>query len=108
VAFVSGINIGDDNRNPLAVQLFVDYITGHIGSTTVRHPPPRAVRYSASSRTRIQICSNSNQEQAFESRISRLIIAGNCLVPPDEKADGAAVKNYQKVFLLLARSLACW
>jgi hypothetical protein len=39
VALVSGISIGDDNRNPLAVQLFVDYITGHIGSTAVPASP---------------------------------------------------------------------
>jgi hypothetical protein len=37
------------------------------------------------------------QEQEFEARISRLIIAGNSLVPPEEKTDGTAVKNYQKV-----------
>lgn len=69
VALVSGINIGEEVRNPLAVQLMVDYLSGHIGGAA---------------------------EQEFESRISRLIIAGNSLVPPEEKTDGAAVKNYQK------------
>jgi len=69
VAIVSGIEIGNEDRNPLPVQLFIDYISGHIGGTW---------------------------EQEFEARITRLVIAGNSLAPPEKKTDCAEVKNYQK------------
>lgn len=34
VALISGTSVGGVNQNPLAFQLFVDFITGNLGSTS--------------------------------------------------------------------------
>eukprot|EP00005_Dracoamoeba_jomungandri_P002735 CAMPEP_0174260122 /NCGR_PEP_ID=MMETSP0439-20130205/8857_1 /TAXON_ID=0 /ORGANISM="Stereomyxa ramosa, Strain Chinc5" /LENGTH=389 /DNA_ID=CAMNT_0015344293 /DNA_START=312 /DNA_END=1481 /DNA_ORIENTATION=+ len=60
IAIISGIRLGDPNSDPLLLQLFVDYITGHSGSTS---------------------------EQNFVSKISKVIIAGNSIVEPDHIPD---------------------
>ena len=52
VAIVSGISIGDPNYDPMPLQLFVDLVTGQLGSM---------------------------KDQTFYSKVARLIIAGNSL-----------------------------
>lgn len=68
-ALVSGLRIGDEKSNPLPVQLLVDYLVGRLGST---------------------------EEQRFLSRIVRVIIAGDSVVPPEATPQGVFLKNYQK------------
>jgi len=36
IAFISGLSIGMANRDPLPLQLMVDYLTGFVGSSQVR------------------------------------------------------------------------
>mgnify|MGYP007061233911 FL=1 len=63
------MRIGDESRNPLLLQMFVDYITGHLGSS---------------------------HEQQIQARVVRLIVAGNSVLPPEETPEGSNLKNYQK------------
>src|SRR5689334_18784558 len=70
VALVSGMRLGDESRNPLPLQMAVDYISGHLGS---------------------------NAEQTVQANVVRLIVAGNSVVPPEDTPEGSNMKNYQKV-----------
>eukprot|EP01118_Nematostelium_gracile_P001242 TRINITY_DN11303_c0_g1_i1.p1 TRINITY_DN11303_c0_g1~~TRINITY_DN11303_c0_g1_i1.p1 ORF type:complete len:301 (+),score=89.43 TRINITY_DN11303_c0_g1_i1:524-1426(+) len=66
VALVSGLLIGDDCQNPLALQMFVDTVCGHLGSS---------------------------EEQQFSSNIVRVIVAGNSFHPiEDYKSSGHSTK----------------
>ncbi|KAL6073527.1 DNA polymerase delta subunit 2 [Balamuthia mandrillaris] len=69
VALVSGLCVGDSTHNPLYLEMLVDYISGHIGSSL---------------------------EQSFEAKIVRVILAGNSLVAPEETPEGAKLRNYQR------------
>eukprot|EP01089_Gocevia_fonbrunei_P001663 TRINITY_DN1154_c0_g1_i1.p1 TRINITY_DN1154_c0_g1~~TRINITY_DN1154_c0_g1_i1.p1 ORF type:complete len:441 (-),score=82.13 TRINITY_DN1154_c0_g1_i1:25-1347(-) len=68
VAFISGLKIGDSHANLLPFQLFLDYVTGHIGS---------------------------ENEQEFQASIIRVIICGNSLVEPEESAEGISFLRNQ-------------
>lgn len=59
VVLVSGLNVGR-NKNPLGVQILVEYLSGRLGD---------------------------EKEQEFVSKVSRVIIAGNLMAPPQGNAD---------------------
>lgn len=69
MAIVSGLEVGGDQSNPLALQVFVDYISGMLGSV---------------------------KEQEFISRITRLIVAGNLLCAPQQNNETAILKYQTK------------
>ncbi|PKA48130.1 DNA polymerase delta small subunit [Apostasia shenzhenica] len=72
VVFISGLSIGSNNFNPLQFQLFVDYVTGHLGS---------------------------DNEQKIASNIVRVVIAGNSVVIPESLLNGQTLsaKDQSKI-----------
>ncbi len=74
VALVSGMRVGEGNQNSLALQLFVDFLAGDLGSMI---------------------------EHEFASRIVKVIVAGNSLCAPEKLPDSGALKGFQQVHNLL-------
>jgi DNA polymerase delta subunit 2 len=57
IAFISGIKIGDVNQQPIALQLVVDYLCGHLGSSN---------------------------DIASAAQVCKLIVAGDIIRPPED------------------------
>lgn len=64
VVFVSGLNVGSNSFNPLQFQLFVDFVTGHLGG---------------------------ENELKIASQIVRIVIAGNSVIIPQSILNGQAL-----------------
>lgn len=81
VALISGIRVGDVNQNPLAFQLFVDYVMGNLGSID-------EIEFA---------CKQLKKGTEMTASISRLIIAGNSLVAPEKLPESSGLKHVRKV-----------
>lgn len=70
VALVSGLNVGGAQQNPLAVQLFADYLAGLVGSST--------------------------EQSEFVASVARLIIAGNSFCREEEQPQPSKLRDPNK------------
>lgn len=74
VALISGMNIGDANQNPVALQLCMDFILGHLGGFG---------------------------DQTLAAQISRVVIAGNSVSTFDNHKEPSPVGKKEVSVVLM-------
>lgn len=78
VAIASGLNIGAESAGDMATELFVDYLTGELGTSQVSMMYGDGFSLS-NDYTLPSLLIYNQQDQEFVSNIGRLILAGNSL-----------------------------